>query len=34
MAVKGARSLRVYRSEAETLDGHRNGGYTRASAPG
>jgi hypothetical protein len=29
MAVKGARTLRVHRSEAETLDGHRNGGYAR-----
>jgi len=32
MAVKGARTLRVHRSEAETLDGHRSGGYAR-SAP-
>jgi hypothetical protein len=27
MAVKGGRSLPVHRSEAETLDGHRSGGY-------
>jgi excisionase family DNA binding protein len=27
MAVKGARLLRVHRSEAQTLDGHRSGGY-------
>jgi hypothetical protein len=27
MAVKGARSLRVHRSEAQTLDGHRRAGY-------
>ncbi len=29
MAVKGGRSLPVHRSEAQTLDGHRSGGYTR-----
>jgi hypothetical protein len=28
MAVKGARTLRVHRSEAETLDDHRSEGYT------
>jgi hypothetical protein len=32
MAVKGARTLRVHRSEAETLDGHRSGGYARERA--
>ena len=32
MAVKGARSLRVHRSEAQTLDGHRSGGYARERA--
>ena len=33
MAVKGARSLRVHRSEAKTLDGHRSEGYcTRSDA--
>jgi hypothetical protein len=31
MAVKGGRSLPVHRSEAQTLYGHRSGGY-RASA--
>jgi hypothetical protein len=30
MAVKGGAVLwRVHRSEAETLDGHRSGGYAR-----
>jgi len=28
-AVKGGRSLPVHRSEAQTLDGHRSGGYSR-----
>src|SRR5271165_5259352 len=32
MAVKGARPRRVHRSEAETLDGHRSGGYARQRA--
>jgi hypothetical protein len=32
MAVKGARTLRVHRSAAETLDGHRSGGYARERA--
>jgi hypothetical protein len=30
MAVKGAPLLRVHRSEAKTLDGHRSGGYGAA----
>jgi hypothetical protein len=32
MAVKGAPLLRVHRSEAQTLDGHRSGGYARERA--
>jgi hypothetical protein len=32
MAVKGGRSLPVHRSEAQTLDGHRSGGYARERA--
>ena len=28
MAVKGARPVRVHRSEAQTLDGHRSAGYS------
>jgi hypothetical protein len=32
-AVKGARSLCVHRSGAETLDGHRSGGYAASAAP-
>jgi hypothetical protein len=32
MAVKGARTLRVHRSEAQTLDGHRSEGYARQRA--
>jgi hypothetical protein len=32
MAVKGGRSLPVHRSEAQTLDGHRSGGYAAAAA--
>ncbi len=32
MAVKGGRSLPVHRSEAETLDGHRSGGYPATDA--
>ena len=31
-AVKGARSLRVHRSEAQTLDGHRSEGYAASAA--
>jgi len=34
MAVKGAPLQRVHRSEAETLDGHRSGGYAASAAPG
>jgi hypothetical protein len=33
MAVKGARFLRVHRSEAETLDGCRSEGYTASARP-
>ena len=33
MAVKGARSLRVHRSEAQTLDGCRSRGYAASAAP-
>jgi hypothetical protein len=32
MAVKGARSVCVHRSEAETLDGHRSEGYAAQAA--
>jgi hypothetical protein len=32
MAVKGARLLRVHRSEAKTLDGHRSAGYAASTA--
>ena len=33
MAVKGARFLCVHRSEPQTLDGHRSGGYAASAAP-